>query len=99
MNNIEQIGRLFSGHREMSPSINDSSTLEQRLIEAYIESSGKYDLQKQQVMDLVNGINSATSPETLFAIQQKTADYNIEVSLISALTRKATGTVETLLRA
>lgn len=77
----------------------DYVNLEDNLIATYAAGVADFDRRKQHVLDLVNSSSSVTSPETLFAIQQQTADYNIEVSLISALTRKATGAVETLLRA
>ncbi|MCC3701517.1 type III secretion system inner rod subunit SctI [Rouxiella badensis] len=75
------------------------TTLDQKLISTLANSIEKYDMQKQQVLRKINNADSVTSPQALFEIQQKTADYNIEVSLISALTRKATSAVETLLRA
>ena len=74
-------------------------SLEDNLIATYAANVQDFDQRKQHVLNLVSSSGSVTSPETLFAIQQQTADYNIEVSLISALTRKATGAVETLLRA
>lgn len=99
MNQPINISSLISDSHDISLSANESTSLEQRLIATYVENSGKYESQKHQVMSLVSDISAATTPETLFAIQQQTADYNIEVSLISALTRKATGAIETLLRA
>ncbi|WAT10898.1 type III secretion system inner rod subunit SctI [Rouxiella badensis] len=75
------------------------TTLDQKLISTLANSIEKYVMQKQQVLRKINNADSVTSPQALFEIQQKTADYNIEVSLISALTRKATSAVETLLRA
>lgn len=99
MSSIEQFSSILTDVQENNISYSSPSSLEHKLITAYAESSNKYDLQKQHVMNLVSNTNSTSSPEALFAIQQQTADYNIEISLISALTRKATSAVETLLRA
>ncbi len=99
MSGIEQLSGILTDAQESNISYSSPYSLEHKLIAAYAENSSKYDLQKQHVMNLVSNTNSTSSPEALFAIQQKTADYNIEISLISALTRKATSAVETLLRA
>ncbi|WAT02675.1 type III secretion system inner rod subunit SctI [Rouxiella chamberiensis] len=98
MQNVQAV-HDFSTKSHFSLKEDSYITLEDKMISAYAAGVQQYDLRKQHVLDLVNAAGSVSSPETLFAIQQQTADYNIEVSLISALTRKATGAVETLLRA
>lgn len=54
---------------------------------------------KQSVMQKMSQPGAVSSPEDLLDIQQRTSDYNLQVSLISTLARKAVGAVETVLRA
>jgi hypothetical protein len=44
------------------------------------------------------GSADITDPEVLAALQQRSGEYAIEVSMINALVRKGVSTVETLLR-
>ncbi|KQN51800.1 hypothetical protein ASE93_01160 [Serratia sp. Leaf50] len=95
----QALGSLIARRGDIDMGENTQLTLDQQLVSAYANNADNYHERKQHVLGQLNGAHSTSSPEQLFAIQQQTADYNIEVSLISALTRKATSAVETLLRA
>ncbi|CAM3561107.1 hypothetical protein BS639_15275 [Rouxiella silvae] len=95
----QALGSLNARRGDINNLDNTQLTLDQQLISVYANNAEKFNAQKQHVLGQLSSVNSPSSPEQLFSIQQQTADYNIEVSLISALTRKATSAVETLLRA
>jgi len=74
-------------------------SLDERLMQALAQSTVSSGVEKETTMAAIQQPGITTDPEKLFKIQQDTSDYNIKVSLISTLTRKAVGAVETVLRA
>ena len=95
----QALGSLIARRSDIDNFDNAQLTLDQQLVSAYANNAEMFHTRKQHVLSQLSSANPPSSPEQLFSIQQQTADYNIEVSLISALTRKATSAVETLLRA
>lgn len=73
-------------------------SLEDRLVQAYAKEAVDASEEQREVMALLQDSRVIANPEALFNIQRRTADYNLHVSLISTLTRKGVGAVETLLR-
>lgn len=77
----------------------EAESLDSLMLRAMAEATAESGMEKDAVMQAIQQPAITSNPEELFKIQQATSDYNIKVSLISALTRKATTAVETLLRA
>ncbi|GAB3629540.1 hypothetical protein PTE30175_01242 [Pandoraea terrae] len=75
--------------------VTSSMSLEKRMIQAYADASVSFENERRGITELLGG---KLDPATALSLQVKTADYNLGVSLISALARKVTGAVETLLR-
>ncbi|WP_272940792.1 type III secretion system inner rod subunit SctI [[Erwinia] mediterraneensis] len=80
-------------------SSGETETLDARMLQALAKSTVVTGMEKEAVMEAIQYPSVTSDPEKLFKIQLATSDYNIKVSLISTLTRKATSAVETLLRA
>jgi hypothetical protein len=78
----------------------DFTTLDDRMLKAYAQSAIALSTERN---DVVQGIElqpgKLSDPAHLFEMQQRISDYSLQVSLTSALTRKAVSAVETLLRA
>ncbi|EBH8768134.1 type III secretion system inner rod subunit SctI [Salmonella enterica] len=73
-------------------------SLEDRLIQAFSKTAAYAETEKSSVMQKTEQPGSVTNPAELYNLQVRTSNYNLELSLISTLTRKCTGAVETLLR-
>ncbi|MBA8735467.1 type III secretion system inner rod protein PrgJ [Chromobacterium violaceum] len=73
-------------------------SLEDRLIQAFSRSAVATDAERNDIMQRLERPELISNPAELFALQQRTANYNLEVSMISTLTRKTVGAVESLLR-
>lgn len=73
-------------------------SLDDRLIQAFVGATAHAETEKMAVLQKIEQPGGVTDPAELYALQVRTANYNLEVSLISTLTRKCTGAVETLLR-
>ena len=82
------------------PGRQDFMTLDDRMLKAYAQSAIGLGGDRR---DVVQGIEQQpgklSDPAHLFELQQRISDYSLQVSLTGALTRKAVGAVETLLRA
>ena len=78
--------------QNLNTSIDDvmKNALSKLMAESYLEKSDVLE-------SIANPVNS-TDPEKLFEYQKRVQQYNIDISMISALTRKAVNTVDTLLR-
>lgn len=77
----------------------DVAGLDEMLMKSIALGAVTTHAEKQSVIQKMSGPDAVTSPEDLLDIQQRTSDYNLQVSLISTLARKAVGAVETVLRA
>lgn len=73
-------------------------SLDDRLIHAFAGAAAYAETEKMSVLQKIEQSGRVTDPAELYALQVRTANYNLELSLISTLTRKCTGAVETLLR-
>lgn len=96
---INQVTSVDASLSDMGFIDDGLESLDQRLVQALAHSAVSSGMEKESVLAAVQQPSITTNPEKLFKIQQDTSDYNIKVSLISALTRKAVGAVETVLRA
>lgn len=67
------------------------------LLQAISEKSQQHNQVEQQVTDILQTGDLDLS--SLLAIQQTTSDYQVEMSLLSTLARKALTTVETVIKA
>ncbi|QND85699.1 Type III secretion system protein [Chromobacterium vaccinii] len=84
--------------RDISPSSQQTVSLEDRLIHAFAESAVVTGAEKDQIMQKIEQAKSLSNPAELFQLQQRTSNYNLEVSMLSTLARKGVGVVESLLR-
>ncbi|EER9981230.1 type III secretion system inner rod subunit SctI [Escherichia coli] len=73
-------------------------SLDDRLIQAFAGATAYTETEKMAVLQKIEQPGGVTDPAELYALQIQSANYNLQVSLISTLTRKCTGVVETLLR-
>lgn len=73
-------------------------SLENRLLLEYAKKMVSSTQDKDAAMSLLNKPGGGADPENLFRLQQMTANYNLELSMLSSLARKAVGAVETVLR-
>lgn len=73
-------------------------SLDDRLIEAFSNNAVRIGQEQTSILSQLDRPAELSDPAVLFELQQRTANYNLEVSMISTLTRKAVGAVETLLR-
>ncbi|AXE31874.1 type III secretion system inner rod protein PrgJ [Chromobacterium phragmitis] len=73
-------------------------SLDDRLIQAFAQSAVATDAERSDIMQRLERPELISNPAELFALQQRTSNYNLEVSMISTLTRKSVGAVESLLR-
>ncbi|KAF3999347.1 type III secretion system inner rod subunit SctI [Glaciimonas immobilis] len=100
INAIANIERASSAKfSDISPNEMSSISLDDRLRDAFASSSVATQNEYQYFMSAVTNAKNITSPGALFELQVRLGDYKQEVEVISALTRKAVSTVETLLRA
>lgn len=98
---ISSLASIAVGSVQMAelarPTPDSVVSLEGRLIESFANSavSAEHDHAKINAMLQRPDI---TNPEVLSELQVMTAQYNIDVTLLNALVRKAVSTAETLLR-
>ncbi|KAB7715371.1 type III secretion system protein PrgJ [Aeromonas cavernicola] len=76
----------------------DIVSLDARLIDAFSRSAVNLGMEKDAILARLENPAAVTDPAELFSLQLRSSNYNLEVSLISTLTRKAVGAVEGLLR-
>lgn len=85
--------------RDISASLQQPVSLEDRLVRAFAESASAADVEKEQIMQKVEQAKSLSNPAELYQLQVRTSNYNLEVSMLSTLARKGVAVVESLLRA
>lgn len=91
--------QAFAGQsKDISMSDPTSVTLEDRMIQAYARNSTAFEAEQNHVINQLQKPEVTSDPAELFRLQQRTSDYNLQVSMISTLTRKGVSAVETLLR-
>lgn len=73
-------------------------SLDDRLLQAFSNSAITAAVSKQTITNRIEDPDLVTDPKELAISQEMISDYNLYVSMISALTRKGVGAVETLLR-
>ncbi|OHX10814.1 type III secretion system inner rod subunit SctI [Chromobacterium sphagni] len=83
---------------DITRSEDQTVSLEARLIQAFSHSAVSTGMEKDAILQKLEQPQMITNPAELFALQQRTSNYNLEVSMISTLTRKTVGAVESLLR-
>lgn len=76
----------------------DIVSLDARLIDSFSRSAVSLGTEKEAILSRLENPAAITDPAELFSLQLRSSNYNLEVSLISTLTRKAVGAVEGLLR-
>jgi hypothetical protein len=72
-------------------------SLESRLVQGFAQAAVRADHDVAAINAMLERPD-ITNPEVLAQLQQRLAQYNIDVSLLNVLVRKSVGTVETLLR-
>ncbi|WP_429522667.1 type III secretion system inner rod subunit SctI [Paraburkholderia youngii] len=77
----------------------DSQTLGDLLKNELVEVNRKASADGAQIEARIADFANLSNPKQLFALQTDLANYNIYVSLVSTLTRKAVSAVETLVKA
>ncbi|ECG0255735.1 type III secretion system inner rod protein PrgJ [Salmonella enterica] len=76
----------------------DIVSLDDRLLQAFSGSAIATAVDKQTITNRIEDPNLVTDPKELAISQEMISDYNLYVSMVSTLTRKGVGAVETLLR-
>lgn len=95
---IQSLDTLTSQVRDITPQASDVVSLDDRLIQAFSRSAVDLGMEKDSILDRLENPAAITNPAELYSLQLRSSNYNLEVSLISTLTRKAVGAVEGLLR-
>lgn len=88
---------------EVNTFIDANPVVQKNSIEHFIiENSAQFSVQeyahKLSTTKLLSDPKTATNPEVLMEVQKSILDYGLQMSLASALTRKAIGAVEGLMR-
>lgn len=74
-------------------------SLESLMTKAVAEASEDKYAAKVSELERVQDYRNTSSPEDLYAFQTRASEYNLTVSLYSALTRKAVTAIDTVIRA
>lgn len=88
----------FSNNYDITMPNAEPVSLEDRIIQAYAKTATNAELEQNDVISKLQQDKVTSDPGELFRLQQRTSDYNLQISLISTLTRKGVSVVETLLR-
>lgn len=95
---IQSLYATTSSVRNITPQETDVVSLDNRLIQAFSRSAVDLGMEKDSILNQLEKPSAVTNPAELYSLQLRSSNYNLEVSLISTLTRKAVGAVEGLLR-
>lgn len=98
MHTVQSLDALTNRFRDITRQGTDVVSLDDRLIQTFSRSAVNLGMEKDSIMALLEHPGAVTDPAELFSLQLRSSNYNLEVSLISTLTRKAVGAVEGLLR-
>lgn len=80
------------------PEQTQASSLDSLLLQAVAEANTEKSAQKTQELERMQDYRNALSPEDLYVFQTRASEYNLSISLYSALARKAVTAVDTVLR-
>ncbi|PRP71109.1 type III secretion system protein PrgJ [Chromobacterium amazonense] len=94
----QPVATLVSHIRDLPFQDGDIVSLDDRLIQTFAQTAVSTGMEKDSIMQRLEQPNAVTEPAALFELQLRTSNYNLEVSTISTLTRKAVGAVESLMR-
>ena len=72
-------------------------SLEDRLIQSFASSAMGVEQDQANIKSMLTRPD-ITNPEVLSELQMRTAEYNVDVSLLNVLVRKSVSVAETLLR-
>lgn len=95
---INPIHALSGQTSDITMSEPSPISLEDRMIHAYARTASEAQAEQADVISRLQMREVTSDPAELFRLQQRTSDYNLQVSMISTLTRKGVSAVETLLR-
>lgn len=88
----------MSLYADVSMKGNNFQSLDDIMINAFSRAALVTEAERASVLSSLQQAQITNDPAELFKLQQRTANYNLQVSTISALTRKGVSTIETLLR-
>ena len=77
----------------------DVMSLDSLVMQALAKGVVTSDAEKSHGLNKIQDPQTTSDPAQLFELQQRTAEYNLKMSLFATLTRKAIGAVETVVRA
>lgn len=97
VNNISAVSEVMRGSVEIDTEAGGVVSLDDRLIRSMADFTANTERTKDMVMNEIEN-NVQVTPEALINLQEKVLNYNVEVSLVSAVARKAVGAVENLMR-
>lgn len=75
-----------------------SADLDNSLIASFARLSHTTKVEYEQILNMANNPANYSDPKCLSYLQQRTADYNLRISLLQTLSRKGVTAVETLLK-
>ncbi len=81
--------------------LNEDATvmpLEDRMVKAMADTTVEGAEQRNAILQMVAQPGALSRPDSLMKLQTMTSNYNLQVSYISTMARKATNVVETLLK-
>jgi len=96
---LTQIGGISNVRTvDITPSQTDFLPLDERLRDMFASSAVNTQNEQASIMAKVNDPDILSSPGGVLELQVALGEYRYKVETISALTRKAVSTAETLLR-
>lgn len=75
------------------------TSLDELLLQAVADASEEKSAIKTHELERIQDYRNALSPEDLYVFQTRASEYNLTVSLYSALARKAVTAIDTVIRA
>ncbi|WP_342221086.1 type III secretion system inner rod subunit SctI [Candidatus Fukatsuia endosymbiont of Tuberolachnus salignus] len=97
MHSLENIKGMAAVANDITPDNNPIVSLEDRMVQSYATNAVDFSDRRNEILAKI--ANPRISTDELAQLQKELGEYNFDVSLISALTKKVTGAVETCLRA
>ncbi|MEX3846706.1 type III secretion system inner rod subunit SctI [Paraburkholderia sp. BR10882] len=80
-------------------AVGEPQPLGELVANALVDANRKAGTDSARIDDRIADFRTFSDPKQLFALQTDLSNYNIYVSLVSTLTRKAISAVETLIKA
>lgn len=94
----QSLDALTAQVSDITRSEHNLVSLDDRLIQAFSQNAVGVGMEKDDILQRLEQPGLLSNPAVLMELQQRTSNYNLEVSMISTLTRKTVGAVESLLR-